>query len=78
MDVYEKSLQCHERWGGKWEVSSKTKVDNAEELSLAYTPGVAQPCLEIKADKANAYKYTLKNSNLMVCRFQLHGLDRRI
>ena len=62
MDVYEKSLQCHERWGGKWEVSSKTKVENAEELSLAYTPGVAQPCLEIKADKANAYKYTLKNN----------------
>lgn len=62
MDVYEKSLQCHERWGGKWEVASKTKVENADDLSVAYTPGVAQPCIEIKNDKSNAYKYTLKHN----------------
>ena len=64
MDVYEKALQCHERWGGKWEVKSKTKVENADDLSVAYTPGVAQPCLEIKKDAENAYKYTL-NHNLV-------------
>lgn len=66
MDVYEKALQCHERWGGKWEVKSKTKVENADDLSVAYTPGVAQPCLEIKKDAENAYKYTLKHNLVAV------------
>ena len=66
MDVYKKALECHEQWGGKWQVQSKAKVDNASDLSLAYTPGVAQPCLEIKNDKQNAYKYTLKNNLVAV------------
>ena len=63
MDVYKKSLESHEQWGGKWQVQSKAKVDNATDLSIAYTPGVAQPCIEIKNDKQNAYKYTF------MCRF---------
>ncbi len=66
MDVYKKSLESHEQWGGKWQVQSKAKVDNATDLSIAYTPGVAQPCIEIKKDKQNAYKYTLKNNLVAV------------
>ena len=66
MDVYKKALECHEQWGGKWQVQSKAKVDDANDLSLAYTPGVAQPCLEIKKDKQNAYKYTLKHNLVAV------------
>ncbi len=66
MDVYEKSLLCHEKWAGKWETKSRAKVENAEDLSLAYTPGVAKPCLEIKEDKSAAYKYTLKNNLVAV------------
>ena len=66
MDVYKKSLESHEQWGGKWQVQSKAKVDNATDLSIAYTPGVAQPCIEIKNDKQNAYKYTLKNNLVAV------------
>ena len=66
MDVYEKSLLCHEKWAGKWETKSRAKVENAEDLSLAYTPGVARPCLEIKEDKSAAYKYTLKNNLVAV------------
>ena len=66
MDVYKKALDAHEKWGGKWQVQSKAKVDNATDLSIAYTPGVAQPCLEIKKDKQNAYKYTLKNNLVAV------------
>ena len=66
MDVYEKSLLCHEKWAGKWETKSRAKVENAEDLSLAYTPGVAKPCLVIKEDKSAAYKYTLKNNLVAV------------
>lgn len=66
MDVYKKSLDAHEKWGGKWQITSKTRVDNKDDLALAYTPGVAQPCIEIKKDKQNAYKYTLKNNLVAV------------
>ncbi len=66
MDVYKKALDCHEKWGGKWQVQSKASVDNKDDLAVAYTPGVAQPCLEIQKDKQNAYKYTLKNNLVAV------------
>jgi len=66
MDVYQKSLVLHEEWRGKWEISNKAQVTNAEQLSLAYTPGVAQPCLEIKKDKHQAYKYTQKHNLVAV------------
>lgn len=66
MDVYKKALESHEKWGGKWQVQSKASVDNKDDLAVAYTPGVAQPCLEIQKDKQNAYKYTLKNNLVAV------------
>ena len=47
MDYAEESLKKHAEWKGKIEVVSRVKVENAEDLSLAYTPGVAKPCLEI-------------------------------
>ena len=48
MDVREKSLIAHYNWGGKIEVISRAKIENREDLSLAYTPGVAEACLKIK------------------------------
>ena len=50
MDIKEKALQKHYEWGGKIEVISRAPIETREDLSLAYTPGVAQPCLEIAAD----------------------------
>ena len=47
MDIKEKALNKHYEWQGKIEVISRTKVENSDDLSVAYTPGVAQPCLEI-------------------------------
>ena len=50
MDYAKKSLELHEQLKGKIEMVARTKVDSREALSLAYTPGVAQPCLEIQKD----------------------------
>jgi len=50
MDYAKESLRLHGEWKGKIEVISKVKVDSKEDLSLAYTPGVAQPCIEINKD----------------------------
>ena len=50
MDYAKESLRLHAEWGGKIEVVAKAPVSTKEELSLAYTPGVAQPCLEIQKD----------------------------
>ena len=54
------ALKMHEEAKGKLEVVSTVKVDNKEQLSLAYTPGVAEPCKEIERDPSLAYKYTRK------------------
>lgn len=64
MDIKEKSLKLHYDLKGKIEVISRTEVTNSEELSLAYTPGVAQPCLEIKNDISKSYELT-RRSNLV-------------
>jgi len=64
MTIGEKSLKAHSEWKGKIEVISRVPVTNREELSVAYTPGVAQPCLEIQKDIDNSYKYT-RRSNLV-------------
>ena len=48
MEYAKESLRLHKEWGGKIEVISKVPVSSREDLSLAYTPGVAQPCLEFK------------------------------
>ncbi len=64
--VYEQSLTFHAKYKGKFEVSSKIKLNSKEELALAYTPGVAQPCREIQRDKQNAYLYTAKGNSVAV------------
>ncbi len=64
MDYYEEALKLHEKYQGKIEVTSKVKLEDRDDLSIAYTPGVAQPCKEIFKDKRNVYRYTAK-SNLV-------------
>lgn len=66
MDINQKALLKHEEWGGKIEVISRAKVTNRDELSVAYTPGVAAPCLEIEKDPSLAYKYTRKGNLVAV------------
>lgn len=66
MSIEEKSLQLHEQWQGKLEVQAKSKVNSREDLSVAYTPGVAAPCQAIHANKENAYKYTMKANTVAV------------
>ena len=58
MDYASESARLHELWNGKIEVVSRVRVDNREDLSVAYTPGVAQPCLEIQKDPARSYELT--------------------
>lgn len=65
-NVYEDSLKLHEEHKGKIEVVSKVKVTNKEELALAYSPGVAQPCLEIKNNPDDIYKYTSRGNMVAV------------
>ncbi|MGL5567991.1 NADP-dependent malic enzyme (plasmid) [Cetobacterium somerae] len=64
--VYEKSLELHEKNKGKIEVISKVAVTSKEELSLAYSPGVAEPCRRIAENKADVYKYTSKGNMVAV------------
>lgn len=66
MNTYEKALLLHEQWNGKLETISKTPVKSREDLSLAYTPGVAEPCKVIAKDKEAAYKYTMKANTVAV------------
>ncbi|MCO8193126.1 NADP-dependent malic enzyme [Anaerofustis sp. NSJ-163] len=62
MDVKEKSLKLHEQLNGKLEVISKKEVKTNEDLSLLYTPGVAQPCVKIHENEDDVYKYTVKKN----------------
>ena len=62
MDYAKESLKRHKEWGGKIEVICKVPVENKEDLSLAYTPGVAQPCLEIQKDPALSYALTRRHN----------------
>ena len=64
MDKREIALNAHKEWAGKIEVVSRAKVTNRAELAVAYTPGVAEPCIEIQKDESKAYDYTRK-SNLV-------------
>lgn len=66
MTTNEKALQLHEEWQGKLNTVSKVKVNSPEALSLAYTPGVAEPCRVIAQDKEAAYKYTMKSNTVAV------------
>ena len=58
MDYLKESLKKHYEWKGKLEITPKMKVESREDLSLAYTPGVAQACLEIAADASKSYELT--------------------
>ena len=58
MDIKEEALKKHYEWQGKLEVVSRAKIETKEDLSLAYTPGVAQPCLEIAENPELTYKLT--------------------
>lgn len=62
MDYAKESLRLHEEWQGKIEVISRVPVRSKEDLSLAYTPGVAQPCLEIQKDPEKSYTLTRRNN----------------
>lgn len=62
----EKALQLHEEWNGKFETTPKMKIQTREDLALAYTPGVAEPCKVIAKDKEAAYKYTIKSNTIAV------------
>lgn len=66
MTTNEKALMLHEQWNGKLETISKTPVKTREDLALAYTPGVAEPCKVIAADPEAAYKYTMKANTVAV------------
>jgi malate dehydrogenase (oxaloacetate-decarboxylating) len=62
----EKALKLHEEWNGKLETTSKCTVKSREDLALAYTPGVAEPCKVIADDPSAAYKYTIKANTVAV------------
>ncbi len=66
MDKRERALKAHKDWQGKIEVIARAKVTNKDELTVAYTPGVAEPCLEIQKDEALAYEYTRKGNLVAV------------
>lgn len=66
MTTNEKALQLHEKWNGKIETTPVCQVKTREDLSLAYTPGVAEPCKVIAEDKEAAYKYTIKSNTVAV------------
>lgn len=66
MDIKEKALQMHEMWQGKLETTAKSKVNSREDLAIAYTPGVAEPCKVIAENKDAAYTYTMKSNTVAV------------
>ena len=66
MSINEKALEMHEKWNGKLETVSKSPVKSREDMAIAYTPGVAEPCNVIAKDKEAAYKYTMKANTIAV------------
>ncbi len=66
MNIGEESLALHEKLKGKLEIKSKIQLKERKDLSLAYTPGVAEPCLQISKNKEEVYKYTLKGNTVAV------------
>ena len=66
MSIYETALKMHEEWNGKLDVVAKAKVNSREDLAIAYTPGVAEPCKVIAKDQEAAYKYTIKSNTIAV------------
>ena len=66
MDVYGKSLELHEKSHGKLQITARVPVENRTDLTLAYTPGVAEPCRRILANPADVYRYTIKSNSVAV------------
>lgn len=66
MTINEKALQLHEQWKGKLETASKAPISSREAMSLAYTPGVAEPCKKIAENPDDVYKYTIKSNTIAV------------
>ena len=66
MNYSEEALKIHSEKKGKIEVISKVKIENKDDLSVAYTPGVAEPCLKINENKDDVYKYTSKGNMVAV------------
>ena len=66
-DIYQDALKLHAEAKGKLEVQLKVPLNESHDLSLAYTPGVAQPCREIAQNKDNVYKYTWKQNSVEMC-----------
>jgi len=66
MTINEKALELHEKWNGKLDTVSKVQVKTREDLALAYTPGVAEPCKVIAEDPETAYRYTIKSNTVAV------------
>ena len=66
MTTNEKALTMHEKWQGKIETTAKSHVNSREDLAIAYTPGVAEPCKVIAKDKEAAYTYTIKSNTVAV------------
>ncbi len=66
MDIKQQALEKHSEWQGKLEVVSRVEIETKEDLSLAYTPGVAQPCLEIARNPELSYKYTRRGNMVAV------------
>ena len=66
MDKKEFALNQHEKWNGKIEVISRAKIETPEDLAVAYTPGVAEPCLKIAEDVDLSYKYTRRGNLVAV------------
>ena len=66
MTTNEKALELHKEWNGKIDTTPKCKISSREDLALAYTPGVAEPCKVIAEDKEAAYTYTIKSNTVAV------------
>ena len=66
MNIREESLKKHYEWGGKIEVVTRCPIENREDLSLAYTPGVAEPCLAIQKDIRQSYELTRRHNLVAV------------
>ncbi len=66
MDYAKKALEAHANWKGKLDVISKPKLETNEDLAIAYTPGVAAPCLEIEKDPEQSYVYTGRGNTIAV------------
>ena len=66
MDYAKEALRLHAEWNGKLETVPKMNIENKDDLSIAYTPGVAAPCLEIEKDKKNSYVYTGRSHTVAV------------